>query len=180
MYFSLFFGSTRLIPNKHNKNDNTSGVAAVMSLASKYSDGKAAFLLFDNEEKGLLGSKAFYKKHSKMMENKLVINLDCVGNGENMVFIFKDKAEESDVYPLMSAAFEPKDDRYSVHYIPFKKAIGNSDYKSFPCSVGVMAACKGKRVRFITGRIHTSRDTVADSQNISFLCARFGAFIDTI
>ena len=180
LYFGVFFGSTRLIPNKHNKNDNTSGVAAVMSLAADYHGEKAAFILFDNEEKGLLGSKAFAKKYKDIMRDKLVINLDCVGNGDNMIFIVKDTVEKLSEYPLLCKTLEEKDTNFAVHFIPFKKSGSNSDHKSFPVSVGVMAASNGRAVRFITGRIHTSRDTVASTENIEFLHSRLGKFISCL
>ena len=180
LYFASFFGFTRLIPNKHNKNDNTSGVAAVMSLATDYHGEKAAFILFDNEEKGLLGSKAFNKKHKDMMKDKLVINLDCVGNGDNIIFTVKDTAEKLKEYSLLRCAFEENSADFGICFIPFKKSSGNSDHKSFPASIGVMAAKRGKLVRFITGRIHTTRDTVASTENISFLTNRFNAFLSKL
>lgn len=178
LYFGLFYCSTMLIPNKNNKNDNTSGVATVLTLAKSISSDKVAFILFDNEEKGLLGSKAFNKKYKDLMEDKLVINFDCVGNGDNMIFIFKDKAEQTKEYKLLCEAIADGDEHFSVHYIPFKKASGNSDHKSFPCSVGVMAASKGRLVKFFTGRIHTAKDTVADSKNVFFLADRVKQFLD--
>jgi hypothetical protein len=180
LYFGLFFCSTRLITNKNNKNDNTSGVATVLTLAKDLSSDKVAFILFDNEEKGLLGSKAYNKKYKRLMEDKLVINFDCVGNGDNMIFIFKDKAEQTMEYKLLREAIADGDDQFSVHYIPFKKSLGNSDHKSFPCSIGVMAANEGGFVRFITGRIHTSRDTVANIENIEFLYNRLSVFLNNI
>ena len=51
--------------NKNNANDNTSGVAAVMEIMARLPQeqrNKAAFILFDNEEKGLLGSGAYARK----------------------------------------------------------------------------------------------------------------------
>jgi Zn-dependent M28 family amino/carboxypeptidase len=139
-----------------------------------------AFILFDNEEKGLLGSKVYNKKYKSLMEDKLVINFDCVGNGDNIIFIFKDKAEQTMEYKLLREAIADGDDQFSVHYIPFKKSLGNSDHKSFPCSIGVMAANEGGFVRFITGRIHTSRDTVANIENIEFLYNRLSVFLNNI
>ena len=82
--------------NKNNKNDNTSGVAAVMSLIKNIDkDSNVAFILFDNEEKGLIGSGQFNKQNKKMMENKPLINLDCIGNGNEIVVIFNNEKMES-------------------------------------------------------------------------------------
>lgn len=180
VYFSAFFGCTRLFANRHNKNDNTSGVAAVLTLAARYGDDKAAFILFDNEEKGLLGSKAFYKQNAQMMGEKLLVNLDCVGNGDQFVCIVKEKAEKSEAYRLLAECLVADGEPFAIHHIPFQKSRSNSDHKNFPCAVGVMAARKGKMFKFITGRIHTARDTVADSGNIAFLAGKLGIFLEKL
>ena len=168
LYFGLYFLLTRTFSNKHNKNDNTSGVATVLSLAQQIKNDKVAFVLFDNEEKGLLGSKALNKKYKKEFTDKLVINLDCVGNGDQIVFIPKEKAEAREEYSLIKESVD-ENAGFTIRYIPFKKALGNSDHKSFPCSIGVMAGNKGKIAKVVTGRIHTPRDTVASEKNIYFL-----------
>lgn len=179
LYFAIFIGSTRLVTNPHNKNDNTSGVATVLSIAKDMQSDKVAFVLFDNEEKGLLGSKAFVKKHIKSLNNKMVVNFDCVGNGDQIIFIAKEKAESLSEYELLKASFVDND-RFAVHHIPFKKSLGNSDHKSFPCGVGVVASKKGRAVKFITGRIHTPRDTVADSENIYYLAKNAISFAEKL
>lgn len=179
LYFGLFYCTTRLVSNKHNKNDNTSGVAAVMSLASEINDGRIAFVLFDNEEKGLLGSKAFSKEHKNIINDKLVINFDCVGNGDQMIFIVKEKVEKHELYEILKSVIVSSEG-FEVHHLPAKKSLGNSDHKNFDCGIGVMASKRAKIVRFFTGRIHTSRDTVASSENIYFLADIMKNFISKI
>lgn len=179
LYFGLFFCTTRMLPNKNNKNDNTSGVATVMSLANEICDGRAAFILFDNEEKGLLGSKAFNKAHTSLLSDKMIINFDCVGNGDRMLFIIKEGAALTKEYELLKESVTSDAD-FTVHHIPAKKAISNSDYKSFPRGVGVMACSRGKIIKFRTGRIHTKRDTVADSKNIYFLTDAMVRFVEKL
>ena len=71
--------------NKHNANDNTSGVITLLEIYSRLTDeqkAQTAFVFFDNEEIGLLGSSQFKKKHEKEMEDKLLINFDCVADGD--------------------------------------------------------------------------------------------------
>ena len=73
--FMMIFGPA----NKHNVNDNTSGVAATLELMSRIPEenrAKAAFILFDNEEKGCRGSKAYAKAHPEIKENGFIVNLD--------------------------------------------------------------------------------------------------------
>lgn len=57
--------------NKHTMNDNTSGVATLMEIALSLpieERSKVAFIFFDNEEKGLLGSSQFKKNTRKENE----------------------------------------------------------------------------------------------------------------
>lgn len=180
LYLGMAYCTTRLFSNKHNKNDNTSGIATVMTLAKKFDDDRVAFILFDNEELGLVGSKAYNKAHSEMMKDKLVINLDCVGNGDQIILMAKERATKTAEYQKLYDAFCIEDDVFTVNHIPFRKASSNSDHKSFLTSVGVTAASCGNLMKFYTGRIHTSRDVIADVENISFLTERFSQFIESI
>lgn len=179
LYFGLFYCTTRLFPNKHNKNDNTSGVATVMSLATQINDGRVAFILFDNEEKGLLGSKAYTKKYNGILQDRLIVNFDCVGNGDQMIYIVKEAAEKLRTYNILKDV-AVSGEGFEVHHLPYKKCFSNSDYKNFPCGVGVMASRRAKIVKFFTGRIHTSRDTVASEKNVFFLVNTMKDFISKL
>ena len=176
LYYALFFGATRLVTNKNNVNDNTSGVATVLSIAKQSLSKKVAFVLFDNEEKGLLGSKAMKKKYKELLNDKLVVNFDCVANGKEIVFIVKEKAENFAEYELLKKSFA-SNANFKVHFLPFKKCIGNSDYKNFEAGIGVCACKKGKCVKFYTGKIHTNKDTVGDDENIEYLTSSMLEFI---
>ena len=183
IYIILFLGSfyllTRAFPNKHNKNDNTSGVAAILSLMMKCNNQNAAFILFDNEEKGLLGSKAYNKQHKEMLENKMVINLDCVGFGNNVIFISKKDAENHQYYNTLKNQVLSTNE-YLVHFFGTKGSMSNSDYKNFKCGIGVMTCRKSSLVGFYTSRIHTKFDTVANSRNIEFITTNLTEFINKL
>ena len=179
IFYAAFFGATRLITNKNNVNDNTSGVATLLSIAKQTNSKKIAFVLFDNEEKGLLGSKAMNKKYKELLKNKLVVNFDCVANGKEILFIVKNSAENCLEYELLRKSFASKDG-FNVHFLPFKKCASNSDYKSFECGVGVSAYSKGKIFKFITGKIHTNNDTVGDEANIEYLTNATLEFINAL
>lgn len=178
LYYSLFFAVMRRGANPHNKNDNTSGVATVLSLMEKTQGKSVAFLLFDNEEKGTLGSKAYAKAHREEMADKLLINLDCVGNGSHFLFLAKKGAEAHPNYPLLLDIVKDGDD-YETHFFPLKGSRSNSDYKHFPCGVSVMA-CRRGRVGFYTPYIHTKKDTVASERNVAFLAERLASFVNAM
>ncbi|MBQ3572915.1 MAG: M28 family peptidase [Clostridia bacterium] len=180
LYFGMFFLATRCFTNKNNKNDNTSGVAVIMSIASQVQSDKVAFILFDNEEKGLLGSKAMAKKYKELLKNKLVINFDCVGDGSEMLFIAKKSALRNECYfALQSVTVE--ENSINPYYFSIKGSTGSSDYKSFECGVGVMACKKGKGpIKFYTSRIHTAKDVVAKTENVEYLTNKMLEFIEEI
>jgi hypothetical protein len=95
----VFFIVFSVFPNPNNANDNTSGILAVYNIAGrlKGKDG-CCFILFNNEEKGLKGSSSFearYKKAHKSPPAFNLINLDCVGVGENVLLAYKSEAGKS-------------------------------------------------------------------------------------
>ena len=82
--------------NKHTANDNTSGVTTVLDLLTALSEdkrGDVAFVLFDLEEAGLLGSSGFAKNHRKEIKDTPLINFDCVSDGKNILFALNRKAK---------------------------------------------------------------------------------------
>ena len=181
-YYAGYFLMFRTFANKNNYNDNTSGVATVLSIADTLDRGakkKVAFILFDNEEKGKKGSKAYFADHKDEMAERFLINLDCVGNGDNIVFIAKQKAAELLLYNAFKEAFA-SEGGYTVHFFSAKEADANSDHKSFPAGVGCMACNRSKLGVLYAGRIHTPRDTVAKDENIEFLTAGAVNFINKL
>ena len=161
----------RTFTNKHNANDNTSGVATVLSMIEKLDKdalGRVAFILFDNEEKGLKGAKAYNNAHKAQMQDKLLINFDCVANGKNILFIAKPKAEGNPCYALVKESFNKTED-FNVEFYPLKGSVSNSDYKKFEQGVCCVACKRAKNGFLYTPYIHTAKDVVADSKNVEFL-----------
>ena len=179
LYLGSFYLMTRTFTNKYNKNDNTSGISTILSLMRENKKKDIAFILFDNEEKGLLGSKAYNKAHKEMVENKLVINLDCVGYGNNLIFIVKQDALKHEYYEILKSSVLETNE-YTVNFYGMKGSMSNSDYKSFKCGIGLMTCGKKKVVGFITPRIHTKRDTIANVNNIEFITENLTSFINQI
>lgn len=182
IYYGLFFLMYRAFKNPNNCNDNTSGVATILTVLENLSEDERknfAFILFDNEEKGKKGSKAYTKDHKDMMKDRLVVNFDCVGDGEHIVFIAMKDAEKREEYRKLRESFTDGG-AYSTHFYPIKGSQSNSDYKNFPCGVGCMACRKSRRGVFYTPNIHTPKDTVANAENIRFLCDGMKRFAKTL
>lgn len=179
VYFGLFFLLLRGPANRRNRNDNTSGTAAVLTLTRKLkSMNGVALVLFDDEEKGKKGSKAFAAAYPGIREGALNVNLDCVGNGDTFVFCSTKRAQDHSLFPALRAAAE-KTGLPSM-FLPAGKGEMNSDHKSFLFGVGVCACRHKPIVGWFTDRIHTSRDTVADPKNVEKLTDALAAFVNDI
>ena len=154
--------------NKHTANDNTSGTTAIIDLALAMPEelrGKAAFVLFDLEESGLLGSSSFASRHKQEMKEKLLVNLDCVSDGETMLFVLKKGAHKH--LPLLKEVFTDSDSVKAD--FATKGYVYPSDQANFKCGVGVASLKKTKGGLLYMDKIHTARDTVYREENIAYL-----------
>lgn len=169
IYYSLFLLCFRAFVNKHNANDNTSGTAVVLETALTLPQelrSKAAFILFDDEEKGKLGSKAYAKDHPQIKLNTPVINFDCVGYGSNFILICKkDAMQDACIKTLQSTFSELPHSRI----VSDRQGKANSDQANFDKGCAVVACKKSKRGILYVDRIHTVRDTIVDEENIKKL-----------
>ena len=165
--------------NKHTVNDNTSGVITLIELMNAMTPEERAqscFVFFDNEEKGLFGSSFFAKEHKETMAEKLLINFDCVSDGDYLMLIQNKKAAEH--FENLKAAFADVEDKTVL--IENSKGIHYpSDQKSFKNSIGVAAFNKSKFGLYLD-KIHTPKDTVFDERNIEVLVKGFVKFINLI
>ena len=158
--------------NKSNVNDNTSGVITLLEIAHTLPEAlrsKVAFVFFDNEEKGLMGSAAFSKAHKAEMADKLVLNFDCVSDGDHILFIpTKPLRKDPAALDRLAAAF-PSAEGKQVEVCRTGFMTYPSDQKHFQKGVGVAACHHNKIIGHYLGRIHTGRDTVLMEENIELL-----------
>lgn len=155
--------------NKHTANDNTSGVTTIIDIMSECPEelrNDVAFILFDFEEIGLIGSYSYFKKHKKVMKNRLLVNFDCVSDGDNMLIV----AQNASMHfaPYLERAFIAEEG-VNVQ-IATKGVFYPSDQARFPYGVGVASFKKTKSGLLYIDRIHTKNDTVYREKNIEFLC----------
>lgn len=159
--------------NPSNANDNTSGVVALLEMARSFPENhrdKVCFVLFDLEEAGLIGSASYRKKHRKTTERQIVLNLDCVGDGDH-ILLFPTKKLRKDIKRLAPLY-------HCCGYFGSKSVLVRdkgfyvypSDQMNFPYGVGIAAFHKGKTGLYLS-RIHTPRDSVLDQTNINILRA---------
>ena len=173
LYVGLFFFLLHGPANRHNKNDNTSGTAAVLTLAERLpAGGKAAWILFDDEEKGKKGSKAFAAAHPEIKAGTLVVNMDCVGNGTRFLASVSDGARNDPAFPALEKALTG----INALIFPAAQASMNSDHRNFDRGVGLCACLPSRLAKWYVPRIHTVRDTVASWENIDTLAAALEGF----
>lgn len=157
-------------PNPHTANDNTSGVITLCELWAAMTaeeQSRVALVFFDNEENGLLGSAFFRKLHKKDgLEKKLLINFDCVSDGDHMLFVLSKPARKA-YGDAFAEAFSSTDEK-TVYIEKSSNAMYPSDQTNFPMGVGVAALRNNKLIGLYMGRIHTIRDTVFQRENIAF------------
>lgn len=165
--------------NKSNANDNTSGVVTLLEVMRTLPENqrhKVCFVLFDMEEAGLLGSSYHRSRHRKASDSQIVLNLDCVGDGD-FLMMFPTKALKKNRKKLTSlyracGYFGKKS--LTVHEKGF--AIYPSDQMVFPYGVGICALRKSKFGLYVS-RIHTSKDTILEETNVNILRAALTSYI---
>ena len=170
-YFGLLVLMLAGPANKHTANDNTSGVIVLcelLSILDSVQQEKVAFVFFDHEETGLIGSAHFRAKYKTQMKNKLLINFDCVSDGDH-ILLTANKPARAEYGDLLKSSFLPTEEK-SILFSKAEKTYYPSDQLGFKKSVAI-AALKHKRfLGYYMDRIHTAKDTVFDSANIKLLC----------
>ena len=180
LLFQMLFGYR----NKHTANDNTSGVVAITKILESLSleeREKVCVVYFDNEEKGLLGSEFFKKKHKNIMKEKFLINLDCVGDGENVTVLTSAKKQEDELCKKFLRIMQEKSAYHNVNFIhdKLRKLMFPSDQMHFAKGIGVCALRKSS-VGLYVARIHTPFDTVCRKENIEYLVDGIHHFIEML
>ena len=156
--------------NKSNANDNTSGVITVLetmtALPAELRD-KVCFVLFDLEEAGLVGSMSYHTKHKKATEGQIVLNADCVGDGDEILFIpckrlRKQNAALLESWKALCLTAGEKSITIRDHGLCFFP----SDQANFPLGVGIAAFKHSKVFGLYCARIHTPKDTICEENNM--------------
>ena len=165
--------------NSSNVNDNTSGVVTLLEIARSIPElhrKNVCLVLFDLEEAGLIGSASYKKKHKREIPNQLVLNLDCVGEGDDIYFFPTAKLKKSKerLAPLQKLAGGYGKKSIAVRTKGF--SIYPSDQSNFPYGVGICALKRGWAGLYLS-RIHTPRDTVLDETNVNILRAALTTLI---
>ena len=165
--------------NKNNVNDNTSGVAALLETMQRIPEeerAKAAFILFDNMEKGRRGSKAWARDHLEVQHTRFVVNADSVGVGDVFLGFVPALARQMPQYVLLEQAMGTITGK-TCRFHSSVTTRGSSDFRSFKCGVGITAYREVTGIGLYLGDLHTARDTEADQTNIQALAEAFSSLV---
>lgn len=165
--------------NKSNANDNTSGVVTLLEIARSVPEihrDRVCFVLFDLEEYGLIGSASYRKAHKTETENQIVLNLDCVGDGDHIVFfptkkLRRDRRKLNPIYTCCG--------QFGKKSVTIRdKGFANypSDQNKFPYGLGIAALNKGKLGLYMS-RIHTKKDVCLEQTNVNILRSAIVTYI---
>ncbi len=159
----LLFGKA----NKHTVNDNTSGVITILETAHQIPNemrDKVCFVFFDNEELGMLGSGAFASTHKNVSKGTLVLNCDCVSDGDSLqLFPSKAVKKNEQMSQLIEDALKESGDKETEYVRTF--GFYPSDNLSFKYGVGICGLKKGF-VGYYMDRIHTGKDIIFKEENL--------------
>lgn len=157
--------------NPNNANDNTSGVLTLLEAALALPPEARAgicFVFFDNEELGLVGSGLF-RSHYGSLRGQTVLNFDCVGNGDTLLFIQPRHCQkDAALQRQLQHAFLPTPGKKVTLDSP-RFTFYPSDQVGFARGIAVAAFKRAPIVGLYVNRIHTRRDVVLDEQNIFLL-----------
>lgn len=165
-------------PNPSNANGNSSGVAALMAAAQKLRAGKRVCLLFlDNNERNLLGSSAFKKRHGEQADQRLFVNLDCVGDGEHLL-LMPSKRSRWDT-ALVDALREAFPDGGAVHPHVLVQGLQYypSDHRRFKFHVAVCTCRHLAGLGYYIPHLRTRRDTELRIENIQAVADGLSRFV---
>lgn len=155
--------------------DNASGVAAVLGAAREYakSGGKAGadviFVLFDGEETGLGGSKAFVEAIAGRYESVKYINVDCVGLKDAKTAIFAQAPNDM----ALAKSVAPHAQNVSVINESYAgdSAMFSGAQNTFACTVS--------NVDYFNAAVHSNMDAVdaLDMRSIAAVADMISAYL---
>ena len=158
--------------NRQNANDNTSGVVTVLETARAMPEhlrDRVCFVLFDLEEAGLIGSASYRKQHRKATGKQVVLNLDCVGDGDEILLFPTKKMKQKKTEMEMYRNLCPRAGEKSITLRDKGFGIYPSDQTNFPFGMGIAAFCRSKWAGLYLAKIHTGKDTNLDEKNVALL-----------
>lgn len=125
-----------------------------------------------------MGSGQFRHKHKNRIKDLLLINFDCVSDGDHFLFGVSKKANAK-YHVGLARAYSSTDTKH-VMLERLNKVYYPSDQAGFPVAVSVAALKYKKFPGYYMDRIHTKKDIVFDESNIAYLTQRTVQFVESL
>ena len=164
--------------NQSNANGNSSGVLALMAAAREVRPGKRVCLVFlDNNERSLLGASAFKKRHIDKASQCLFIDLDCVGDGEELLLIpSKYSRWDGALLEALESSF-PEGEEMRPHVLAKGLQYYPSDNRKFKFHVTVCACRYLAGLGYYIPHLRTKKDTVLQEKNAAYIARSIARFL---
>ena len=164
--------------NQNNANGGSSGVLALLAVARAAGFDKRVCLVFlDNNERNLLGASAFKKKHIDKAAQCLFINLDCVGDGEELLLIpSKYSRWDGPLAEALEKSF-PEGEEMRPHVMTKGLQYYPSDNRKFKFHVTVCACRYLAGLGYYIPHLRTKKDTVLREKNIACIARGMARFL---
>ncbi len=164
--------------NQNNANGNSSGVLALLAAAGEAGFDKRVCLVFlDNNERTLLGASAFKKKHAEQAARRLFVNLDCVGDGADLLVIpSKHSRWDAALTDALAEAFQ-EGEELRPHILTKGLQYYPSDGRKFKFRTDLCACRYLAGLGYYIPHLRTKRDTVLEESNISYIARSLARFL---
>jgi len=172
-----------LIPNPHNREDNTSGVIGLLALADWLEDqpalkAKVQFVFLDNEEWGLLGSgslKDHWDKQGYPYRDAVIISLDCISRGQVPLVLHHGKAQYArQVLPYLQKHL-PETRLVNMRFIPLSDNYIFRKQGAMDITFTDRALLPGG---YYVPRIHVRQDDDLSPQRLAACVQGLGEFLN--
>jgi Peptidase family M28 len=174
-----------LIPNPHNREDNTSGVIGLLALADWIKDqpalkDKVQFAFLDNEEWGLLGSgalKEHWDKQGHPYREAVVISLDCISRGRVPLVIHHGEDKHALQALVHLQKYLPEARLMNMHFIPLSDNYTFRRQGAIDITFTDRALVPGG---YYVPRIHVHQDDDLSPQRLAACVQGLGEFLSAL
>lgn len=171
-----------VIPNPRNREDNTSGVIGLLTLADWIKDQPdlkryVQFVFLDNEEWGLLGSKGLkdiWDRNGHPYGKAHIINLDCISRGQNPLIVHHGKTETANTILPFIQKHIPDAKIMNMNIIPLSDNFTFKEEAAVDISFADRTIIPGG---YYIPKIHSPADKDIDAEHMGKLIQALADFI---
>ncbi|MBQ9290410.1 MAG: M28 family peptidase [Clostridia bacterium] len=166
-YVGLLLWQTIGSGNRNNRNQS-SGLAVLLEVMAALPESArrhTAFVFFDRGEEFTLGAKAYGKEHLQVQYTRLILQLDALGLGKELVLIPKKPARKCTGYQRLVRILEGTEGMH-LEVAGAGMQICPGDYKCFQCGMILLSCVRRPLIGLCIPNLHTRRDTEVDEKQL--------------